>query len=172
MWELDYKESWTLKNWCFQTVALEKTPESPLDSKEIKPVNPKRSQPWLFIGITHAKVKVPILWLPDAKSWLTGKDSGAGKDKQEEKGATEGKMVGWHYWLNGHEFEEMVKLQEMVKDREAWCAAVHGSQRVRHGLATEQLIQKDFTPRSLNISAKTHFPNKGHIHCYLGLGLR
>ena len=104
MWELDHKEGWAVKNWCFWIVVLEKTLESPLDSKEIKPVNPKGNQPWIFFGRTDAEA--PILWPPDAKSWLIGKDPDAGKDwGQEEKGMTEDEMVGWHR-LNGHEFEE------------------------------------------------------------------
>ena len=100
-------ESWMIKkNWCLQTVVLEETLESPLDSKEIKPVNPKGNQPWIFIGRTDAEAEVPILWPPDAKSWLTRKDSNAGKDwGQEEKGATGDEIVVWHHWLNGHEFE-------------------------------------------------------------------
>ena len=102
MLELDHKEGWVLKNWCFGTVVLEKTLESPLDSK-IKPVNPKRNQPWIFIGRT----KAAVLWSPDVKSWLTGKDPNAGKDwEQEEKRVTEDEMVGWHHWLNGHEFDQ------------------------------------------------------------------
>ena len=100
MRELDYKESWAQKNWCFWTVVLEKTLESPLDCKEIEPVHPKWDQSWVFIGRT------PILWPPDAKSWLIWKDPDAGKDwGQEEKGTTEDEMVGWHHWLNRHEFE-------------------------------------------------------------------
>ena len=96
MWELEYKESWLLKNWCLQIV-LEKTPESPLDCKEIKPVDPKANQLWIFIGRTEAEA--PILWLPDVKSQLIGKDPDAGKDwRQKEKGA-EGETVGWHHWL-------------------------------------------------------------------------
>ena len=105
MWELDYKESWVLKNWCFWTVVLEKTFEIPLDSKEIKPVNPKGNQPWILIGRTDAEVEAPILWPPDAKSLRFGKDPDAGKDwRQEEKRMTEDEMVGWHHWFNGHEF--------------------------------------------------------------------
>ena len=105
MWELDYKENWALKNWCFWTMVLEKTLESPLDSKEIKPVNPKGNQSWIFTGRTDAET--PILWPPDAKSWLTGKDPDAGKDwRREEKGVTDDKMVGWHHQLNGREFEQ------------------------------------------------------------------
>ena len=106
MWELDYKESWALKNWCFWTVMLEKTLESPLDCKEIQPVHPKGNQSWIFTGRTDAKAETPILWSPDAKNWLIGKDPDAGKDwRWKEKGMTEDKMVGWHHQLNGHEFE-------------------------------------------------------------------
>ena len=106
MWELDYKESWVPKNWCFWTVMLQRTLESPLDSKKIKPVHPKGNQSWIFIGRTDAKAETPILWPPDAKNWPIGKDPDAGKDwRQEEKGMTEGEMVGWHHWLNRHEFE-------------------------------------------------------------------
>ena len=106
MWKLDYKESWALKNWCFWTVVLDKTLESPLDCKEIKQVNPKGNQSWLFIGRTDAEAETPKLWPPDAKNCLTGKDRDAGKDwRQEEKGTTEDEMVGWHHWFDGHEFE-------------------------------------------------------------------
>ena len=106
MWELDCEESLAPKNWCFWTVVLEKTLESPLDSKEIQPVHPKGDQSWVFFGRNDAKVETPILWPPHVKSWLTGKDSDAGRDwGQEEKGMTENEMVGWHRWLYGHEFE-------------------------------------------------------------------
>ena len=92
---------------CFQNVVLEKTFESPMGSKEIKPVNPKGNQPWMFIGMTDAEAGAPIHWPPDVKSWLIGKDPDSGKDwRQKEKGMTEGEMVGWHHWLNGHEFEQ------------------------------------------------------------------
>ena len=107
MWELDHKGYWVLKNWCFQTVVLEKTFESPLQSKEIKPVNPNGNQSWIFIGMTDDKAEAPILWPSDAKNQLIGKDPDAGKDwGQEEKGRTEDEMVRWHHWLNGHEFEQ------------------------------------------------------------------
>ena len=107
MWELDYKESWVLKNWCFWTVMLEKTLECALDSKEIKPVNPKRNLSWIYIGRTDAEAEAPMLWPPDMKNWLIWKDSDAGKDwGQEEKGTTEDEMIGWHHWFNGHEFEQ------------------------------------------------------------------
>ena len=106
MWELDSKESWAQKNWCFWTVVLEKTLESPLDCKEIQPVHPKGNQSWIFIGRTDADAEAPVFWPPNAKSWLIWKDTDAGKDwRQEEKGITEDEMVGWHHWLNGHEFE-------------------------------------------------------------------
>ena len=107
MWELDYKENWAPKNWCFCTVVLEKTLESPLDCKEIQSVHPKGDQPWVFIEWTNIEAKTPILWPPAAKSWLIGKDPDARKDwGQEEKGMTGNEMVGWHHWLNGHEFEQ------------------------------------------------------------------
>ena len=106
MWELDHKESWALKNWCFWTVVLEETLESPLDCKEIQPVHPKGDQSWVFIGRTDPEAETPILWPPHAKSWLIGKDSDAGRDwRQEEKGTTEDEMAGWHHQLDGHEFE-------------------------------------------------------------------
>ena len=104
--ELDCKESWVLKNWCFWTVVLEKTLESPLDCKEIQPVYSKGDQSWVFIGRTDVEAETPKLWPPDAKNWLIWKDPDAGKDwRQEEKGTTEDEIVGWHYLLNGHEFE-------------------------------------------------------------------
>ena len=107
MWELNHKEDWVVKNWCFWTVVLEKTLESPLDCKEIKPVNPKENQPWIFIGRTDAEAEAPIAWPPDGKNRLTGKDPDAGKDRrQEEKGTTENEMVGQHDPLIGHEFEQ------------------------------------------------------------------
>ena len=106
MWELDYKESWAPKSWCFWSVVLEKTLESPLDCKEIKPVYPKGKQSQILIGRTDAETETPIFWPPDAKNWLIGKDCDAGKDwRWQEKGMTEDEMVGWHHWLNGHEFE-------------------------------------------------------------------
>ena len=110
---MDYKESWALKNWCFWTVVLEKTLESPLDCKEIKLVNPKGNQSQIFIGRTDAEAEAPILWSPDAKNWLIGKDLDAGKDwRQKKKGATEDEMVGWHHWLNGHEFEQATGVSD------------------------------------------------------------
>ena len=106
MWELDYKESWALKNWCSWTVVLEKTLESPLDCKEIQPVHSKGDQSWVFIGRTDVEAETPILWPPHEKNWLIWKDPDAGKDwGQEEKGLTEDEIVGWHHRLNGHGFE-------------------------------------------------------------------
>ena len=108
MWELDHNEGWVLKNWCFWTVVLKKTLEGPLDCKEIKPVHPTGSQPWIFSGRTEAEAKTPEFWLPEAKSWLNEKYPDAGKDwRQEEKEMTEDKKVGWHHWINGHGFEQV-----------------------------------------------------------------
>ena len=107
VWELDCKESWVPKNWCFWTVVLEKALEGPLNCKEIKPGNPKGNQSWIFIGRTDDEAEVPILWPPDEKNWLLRKDPDAGKDwRQEEKGKTEDEMVGWNHQLDGHEFEQ------------------------------------------------------------------
>ena len=107
MWVLEY---WAWKNWCFWTVVLEKTLESPLDCKEIQPVHPK-DQSWVFVGRTDVEAEIPILWTPDAKSWLIGKDPDAGKDwRQEEKGMTEDEMVRWHHWLKGHEFKQAPRV--------------------------------------------------------------
>ena len=123
MWELDYKESWALKNWCLWTVVLKKTLVSPLNCKEIKPVNPKGNWSWIFTVRTDAEAETSILWPPDAKNWLIGKDPDAGKDwRQEEKGSIEDEMVGWHYRFGGHEFEQALRV---VMERVAWCAAVH-----------------------------------------------
>ena len=107
MWELDYKESWALNNWCFWMVVLEKTLESPLDCKELQPVHPKGDRSWVFIGRTDAEAETPVLWPPDVKGWLIWKDPDAGEDwRQEEKRMTEDEMVGCHHQLDGHEFEQ------------------------------------------------------------------
>ena len=135
MWELGYKESWALKNWCYWTVLSDKTFQSPLDCKEIQPVLPKRDQSWVFLGRINVEAETPILWPPDVKNWLIWKDPDAGKDwRQEEKGTTEDEMVEWHHWLNWHVWvnsgswwwtERPGVLQSM------------GSQRVGHDWATE-----------------------------------
>ena len=107
MWELDYKESWVLKNWCFWTVVLEKTLEHPLYCKEIQSVHPKGNQSRIYIGRTDTEAETPVFWPPDVKNWLIGKDPDAGKDwRQEEKGTTEDEMIEWHHQLNGYEFEQ------------------------------------------------------------------
>ena len=123
MWELDHKAGWGPKNWCFQTVVLEETLESPLHCKEIQPVHPKGNQSWIFIGRTDAEAETAMLWPPDAKNWFIGKDPDAGINwRQEEKGTTEDEMVGWHHWLKDM---SLSKLWETVKDRVAWYVAVH-----------------------------------------------
>ena len=128
MWVLDYKESWVPKNWCFWTVVLEKTLESPLDCKEIKPVHPKGNWSWIFIGRTDAEAETPIHWPPDAKNWLIRKDPDAGKDwRQEKKGTTEDEMASPTQWTS-----------VWANSREPGVLQFIGSQRSRHDLATEQ----------------------------------
>ena len=135
MWELVCKETWVPKNSCFWTVVLEKTLESPSDSKEIQPVRPKGNQSWIFIVRTDADAETPILWLPDVKNRLIGKDLNAGQDwRQEEKGTTEVEMVGWHHRLNGHGFGWTPGVgngQGSLAGCSSW------GRRVRHDWATE-----------------------------------
>ena len=142
MWELDYKESWALKKWCFLIVVLEKTLESPLLCK-IKPINPKGNQPWMFIGRIDVEAEAPILWPPDAKNWLTGKDPDAGKDgRQEEKRRTEEEKFGWHHRLNGHEFEQALG-DGQGQGSLTYCTYVHGVAKSWTWLSNWTTIFKD-----------------------------
>ena len=147
------KKSWMPKNWCFWTVVLEKTLESPLDCKEIKPVNPKGNQSWIFIGRTDAESETSILWLLDAKNWLIRNDPDSGKDwRQKEKGMTEEEMGGWHHQLDGHKFEQALG----VGDGQGSLVCVlqfMGSQRVRHDWATGLMYQMTPNHRSRSSEA-------------------
>ena len=128
MWELDYKSSRAPKNWCFWTVVLKKTLESPLDCKEIQPVHPKGNQSWIFVGRTDAEAATLILWLLDVKSWLIWKDRDAGKDWRQEEETTGDEIVGWHHWLNGHEFEwqeSMGSKESDTTERLNWTETLH-----------------------------------------------
>ena len=146
MWELDYKESWALNNWWFQTVVLEKTLESPLDYKEIQPVHPKGNQAWIFIGRTDAEAETPILWPPDVKNWFIWKDPDAGKDwRWEEKGTTEDEMVRWHHRLRGHKSEETLG----VGDGHGGLACC-GPWSRKESDTTEQLKWTEFTHHPLS----------------------
>ena len=125
MSELNDKESWALKNWCFWTMVLEKALDSSLDCKEIQPVHPKGDESWIFIGRTDTEAETPILWPPDEKNWLTEKDPDAKKDWTQDKGMTEDEMVGWHHWLDGHEFEQAPGIGEGQKSLVCWSPWGH-----------------------------------------------
>ena len=144
MWELGLKESWVPKNWCFWIVVLDKTLESPLGNKDVKPVNPKGNQPWIFIGRTDAEAEAPVFWPPDAKSQLTGKDSDVGKDWGQNEETTEDEMVGWHHWLNGHELEQI--LGDSERQGGQACCSPWGSQRDGHNSKTEQQQLRKLRP--------------------------
>ena len=153
MWELDYKESWVPKNWCFWTVVLEN--ESPLDCKEIQPVHPKGNQSWIFTGRTHAEDETPVFCQPDVKNWLIGKDSDSGKDwRQEEKGITEDEMVGWHHWLNGREFEQL-KLRAADGQESLTCCSPWGSDTTERLNWIEDLLPG--SPMSSCVFPKSYF---------------
>ena len=170
MWELDYNESWALKNWCSWTVVLEKTLESPLDCKEIKLVNPKGNQPWVLLGRTDAEAL--ILWPPDTKNWIIGKDSNAGKNQgQEEKGATEDGMVGWyhHPWYhNRHEFEQTLGGSEGQGSQ-----AAKSRTRLSHWTATTQACTSGHQTRFSWTRNSHHHPGHqnpelpGHGRCFV-----
>ena len=165
MWELDYKESWAPKNWCFWPVVLEKTLQSPLNCKEIKPVNPKGNQPWIFIGRIDAKAKLQYFADTDSKSWLTGKDPDSGKDwGQEEEGATEDEMVGWYHQLNGHE--------QTPEDSEGQGSLAHCSTwgcKESDNLVTEQQLKRYNTSVNKHkyMNVKEYRVKSLHISNYL-----
>ena len=140
MWEMDHKEGWMPRNWCFWIMVPERTLQSPLDSKEIQTVNPKGSQPWISIGRTNAEAKATILWPPDANRWLTGRDPEAGKEWRQEKGvSTEDEMVGWHYWFNGHEFKQAPGDSE--GQGSLACCSPCSWKELRHDSVTKQQIK-------------------------------
>ena len=161
MWELDYKEIWVPKNWCFWTVVLGKTLESPLDCKEIKPVHPKGNQSWILIGKTDAKAEVPILWSPDLKNWLIWKDPDAGKDWRQKKGMTEDEMVGWDHWLNGHEFEQAPGVgdgQGSLSNCSPWDQ--------KESDMTEQLNWTQWLIEGIHVIFKGLFPSINQFYSY------
>ena len=167
MWELDCEEGWAPKNWCFWSVVLEKTLESPLDCKEIQLVHSKGDQPWDFFGRNDAKAETPVLWPPHVKSWLIGKESDAGRDwGQEEKGTIEDEMAGWHHWLYGHESEWTLGLD----DGQGGLACCDSWDR-KESDTTERLNWTESTLTSCNrmnhVPPKISSPNPQASKCYL-----
>ena len=157
MWELDYKESWVPKNWCFWILVLEKTLESPLDCKEIQSAHPKGNQLWIFIGRTDAETEAPIVQPPDVKNGLIGKEADAEKDwRWEEKGTTEDEMVGWHHWLDGHESEQAPGV--CGGQGSLVCCKSKGSQRVRHNWVS-------WTDWPLKMTSQLFMFPYGHMSC-------
>ena len=159
MWELDCEKIWAPKNWCFWTVVLKKTLESPLDCKEIQPVHSKGDLSWVLFGRTDTKAETPILWPPHAKSWLIGKDSDAGRDwRQEEKRMTEDKMVGWHHWLDGHEF--------------GWTPGIGDGQRglvcYNSWVANSRTQLSNWTELNWIMSDVEHFSSISHLYVFFG----
>ena len=173
MWELDCEESWATKNWCFWTVVLEKTLENPMDCKEIQPVHPEGDQSWVFFGRSDAKAETPVLWPPHAKRWLIGKVSDAGRDwRQEEKGMTEDEMAGWHYRLDGREFEWTPRVgdgqgglaccnswgrrESDTTERLNWTELVHEEYKTDVGfiMKPDFMIKKFKMGRSLRVKGK------------------
>ena len=158
MWESDYKESWALKNWYFWTVVLQKTLESLLDCMEIQPVHPKGNQSWIFIGRTDAEVEAPMLWPPDVKNWLIWKAPDAGKDwRWEEKGMTEDEMVGWHHWLDGHEFEQALGVGDGQGGLVCCCLWGHKESEITERLKRKILWTTAYLPL-LSPKQFTHNP--------------
>ena len=164
MWELDHTEGWTSKSWCFWNMVLEKTLESPLDCKEVKPVNPKGNQPWIFIGRTDAEAEAPILLPPDANSWLTGKDPDVSKDwRQEEKGTTEDEVAGWHHQLYGSEFEWTLGVGDGQRDLASCSPCGHKGSDM-----TEQLnwTELNWTETNCQVIREVEVESCGHEMCW------
>ena len=171
MWELDCEKGWVPKNWCFWTVVLEKTLESPLDCKEIQPVHSKGDQSWVFFGRTDAAAETPVLWPPHAKSWLIGKDSDAGRDwGQEEKGTTEDEMAGWHHQLDGREFEWTLGVgdgQGGLACCDSWGCKGSDTTELNWGSIIYTVLTECNWSQKVNFSLLLFIPKMGGIWQYL-----